>query len=296
MIRYPRRPHDDAARAAMVFAGHLVVYRRVPALQPLLALARTRLEAAFHGLDPPRAHRTLDPEEYGRRMKALRKAWRHDDAVRKAWIEAFRDVGLNLDDACYDWFYIRALPPGESHLGAHTPRLPSHRDTWGSNLYQQINWWAPVYPITTKRTFAIYPDRWRRPVKNTSATWDLQALRRLSPAERRTYPKLPEVLENPAGAVPITLEPGEVLAFSAQHLHRSCRNTTPLARFNLECRTVCAADVAAGRAAPNVDGAAPHVAWDWFKRLTDAAPLGDLLDPLQTRAASKLEARRTGAT
>ena len=111
-IRHPPRPHSDAARAAMVFAGDLAVYRQVPALDPLLALARTRLEAAFDGLDPQRAHRSLDAGEYGRRMAALRKAWRHDDAVRLAWIEVFRDIGLDLDDACYDWFYIRALPPG----------------------------------------------------------------------------------------------------------------------------------------------------------------------------------------
>ena len=295
-IRHPPRPHGDAARAAMVFAGDLAVYRRVPALRPLLALARTRLEAAFGGLDPERAHRSLDAGEYGRRMAALRKAWRHDDAVRAAWIDVFRDIGLDLDEACYDWFYIRALPPGDSHLGAHTPRLPPHRDTWGSNLYQQINWWAPIYPITARRTFAVYPDRWRRPVKNASAAWDLQALRRLPPAERRHFPKLPEVMETPARAVPVVLEPGEVMAFSAQHLHRSCRNTTTLARFNLECRTVSAADVAAGRAAPNIDGAAPHVAWDWFKRLTDAVPLGEVLGARGTPAAPISERRGASAT
>ena len=210
-------------------------------------------------------------------MGALRKAWRRDDAVRGAWIEVFRDIGLNLDDACYDWFQIRALPPGDAHQGPNTPRLPPHRDTWGSNVYQQINWWAPVYPITADRALAVYPDHWRRPLPNTSRAWDLAALRRLPPDARKEYPRLPDALETPANAVPVTLAPGDVLAFSAQHLHASRRHTTPVARFNLECRTVCVADVAAGRAAPNTDGAAPHVAWDWFKRLTDGVPLPDLM-------------------
>ena len=103
-------------------------------------------------------------------------------------------------------------------------------------------------------------------------------------------------METPARAVPVVLEPGEVVAFSAQHLHRSCRNTTTLARFTLECRTVSAADVAAGRAAPNVDGAAPHVAWDWFKRLTDAVPLRELPGARGTAAAPMSERRGAGPT
>ena len=80
-------------------------------------------------------------------MGDLRAAWRRDTDVRAAWTAVFEDIGLNPADTCYDWFYIRALPPGKTHLGRDTPRLPPHRDTWGSNIYQQINWWAPVFPI-----------------------------------------------------------------------------------------------------------------------------------------------------
>ena len=276
-LQYPGFPHRDASRAASVFAGDLVIYREVSAIQPLLAFTKERLIAAFDGRDPPRAHQTLDPDEYGRRMGNLRAAWRHNDEVRRAWIDIFTDVGLDLNDACYDWFYVRALPPGEAHLGRHTPLLPPHRDTWGSNVYQQINWWAPIFPISSANTFVVYPDCWQRAVRNTSAEWNLEALRQLPPAQRRDYPRLPDILEIPEDAVPVVLEPGDILAFSAQHLHGSQFNATEAARFNLECRTVCVADVTSGRAAPNADGAASHVAWDWFKRLTDGTPLPDLL-------------------
>jgi hypothetical protein len=49
------------------------------------------------------------------------------------------------------------------------PARGFHRDTWGTNLYAQVNWWAPVYPITAGRTVALYPTLWSRPVANTSA-------------------------------------------------------------------------------------------------------------------------------
>ena len=247
-------------------------------MQAMLDRAATRLHDALDGIDPQLAHETLAADDYGQRIGKLRAAWRSDEAVLRGWIDIFRDIGLKLDDTCYDWFYIRALPPGESHLGQHTALLPAHRDTWGSNVYQQINWWAPVFPLTTENAFVIYPDYWDRPVRNSSDAWDLAALRQLPSGQRQDYPKLPDILETPDNPIPVMLEPGDVLAFSAQHLHASQFNKTNPARFNLECRTVCTGDIAAQRAAPNIDGAAPQVAWDWFKRITDATPLPDLMN------------------
>jgi hypothetical protein len=50
-------------------------------------------------------------------------------------------------------------------------------------------------------------------------------------------------------------------------------NRSGVARFSIETRTVDADDLAAGRGAPNVDGAAPRVAVEWFHRVSDGAPL-----------------------
>ena len=277
-IYSPAFPHDDASRAALVFAGDLVIYRQVPALQSFVALAAARLRDALDGLDPQRAHKTLAAEDYDQRIGDLRAMWRVDNVVLRAWTDIFHEVGLRLDTACYDWFYIRALPPGRSHLGRHTPLLPAHRDTWGSNVYQQINWWAPVFPLAPTSTFVVYPDYWDPPVSNTSAAWDLAALRQLPSGQRKDYPKLPDILETPDNSVPVMLEPGDILAFSAQHLHASQLNTTTEARLNLECRTVCVDDIASQRATPNIDGAAPHIARDWFKRITDGTPLPQLMN------------------
>ena len=66
----------------------------------------------------------------------------------------------------------------------------------------------------------------------------------------RTTRSCPTFWETPDNPIPVMLEPGDVLAFSAQHLHASQFNKTNPARFNLECRTVCTGDIAAQRAAP----------------------------------------------
>ena len=71
----------------------------------------------------------------------------------------------------------------------------------------------------------------------------------------------------------VAIEPGDLLCFSGAHLHAGVPNHTGVARFSIETRTVDADDVAAGRGAPNVDGAAPRVAREWFRRVADHAPL-----------------------
>src|SRR3546814_11946323 len=51
--------------------------------------------------------------------------------------------------------------------------LALHRDTWATNLYAQINWWAPVFPVESSRTMNLYPDLWAKPVPNDSESFDL---------------------------------------------------------------------------------------------------------------------------
>jgi hypothetical protein len=273
-------PQADPDRAARVFAGELLVYRQVPALDGLRDLAVRWIEAAFEPHDPPRAHEVVAPADYQERVAKLHRVWRHCPAVREAWRAVFLAVGLDLAGCFCDSFHLRVLPPRGPHVGRATPELPAHRDTWSSNLYQQMNWWTPLYPITEERGLRVYPAYWDRAIANASADWDLAVRRGLSPEARKAYPKLPRLLEQPEAeaARPVVIAPGDLLCFSAQHLHGGQPNDSAVARFSLECRSVNLADVRQGRAAPNSDGAAPRVAWHWFKRFDDGLPLDEALN------------------
>ena len=45
------------------------------------------------------------------------------------------------------------VAPAENNLPyREASRINIHRDTWGTNLYQQINWWAPVSNVEEKNT------------------------------------------------------------------------------------------------------------------------------------------------
>lgn len=53
-------------------------------------------------------------------------------------------------------------------------QLPIHRDTWGSGVQQQLNWWLPIYPVQEGRTLQLFPAHFAVPVENTSATWNVK--------------------------------------------------------------------------------------------------------------------------
>lgn len=267
----------EAARQRL-YAGTVLVRRQPPALVTLVEHAAHMLRMGFHPEDPLTAHAAVEPAVYRARVVELRTAFARDTGIAHVVDKLIEELGGSPADGYLDRFKLRIQPPSDAGLQHPLAGLPPHRDTWGSNVYQQINLWAPIHPLAPERTLALYPAKWAEPVANTSAEWDLHELRRLAQAGRRgDYPPLPEATESPlpGTASRLDLAPGDIAAFSGAHMHGSVENRTPLARINVEFRYVSLTDVRARRGAPNVDGAAPRVGWSWFARPTDGDSLAD---------------------
>ena len=261
---------------ARLFAGDVLIFRGLTAVAALVDLVDRRIRGAFPE-GPPETAADLPAAAFLARMAALRKAFDGDPEADAAWRGALEACGCRLRETFWDRRHLRANPPGDTHHDNRVRNLPAHRDSWGSMVAQQINWWAPVYPLAPGRTLLIYPDVWNRAIANDSGQWDLDVLkRRRASGASAAYPSLPTAC-NPAewGAPrPLLPEPGDIVAFSAAHLHASAVNDTGRTRFNVETRTVDAAMRRAARGAPNADGRAPRVAAHWFRH----CETGELLD------------------
>ena len=273
---------EDGQRRSAIYDGDLLVFEKVPPMVELCAYADALIRETFETDDPVRAQFGLGRDEYLCRVEALQRRFRKDDAAKELFLAALGHAGVDLRRTFWDWLYLRVSPHGDEHAGRRTAGLGFHRDTWASNVYAQTNWWAPIYPITAGRTVAFYPAYWEKPLKNTSGGWDLEEIR----AGRSDAPVVP----GPTGTVDTAselrpvIEPGDLLLFSGAHLHASVPNTTGVARFSVEVRTVDAGDAADGRGAPNVDGEAPRVASGWFRHVEDGTPL-PAIDRLRPRGA-----------
>ena len=192
-------------------------------------------------------------------------------------------MGVDIARSFWDSLYLRVVPPiarrdTERQIG----RIGFHRDTWSSNVPQQTNWWTTIYPLTTERTIAFYPDYWSRPIANTSADWDLDEIRALRRSGERDedIPIVPEPSEpvDTSSELRIVIEPGDLLCFSGAHLHASVPNVSAGTRVSVELRTVNLDDGLRGRGAPDVDGRAPSVPLEWFRSIADGSSLSAVAD------------------
>lgn len=276
-------PLDEVRRAELVFAGDLLIFKSVAPMAELCDLADALVREAFGALDPETAHEHMEREAYLAAAASLRARFKGDAEARRLFAATLAHIGVDAERGYWDWPTLRILPVAGGPSGRRVRSIPFHRDTWGSNLMQQVNWWAPVHPLTAERTIAFYPRYWSTPIANSSAEWDIEELRarrrQAGPGAQVDYPLLPEAREpvDTASELRLVMEPGDVLCFSGAQGHASVPNTSGAARFSVEVRTVGIDDVLAGRGAPNVDGRTTRAAVDWFRRISDGMPLAEAL-------------------
>lgn len=260
-------PLVTTERSQRVFAGELLVFRQVPGLVQLCDYSDHLLRAGF-GDDPARAEYAMAPGEYRRRRRQLCQTFESDPQVQRYLLETLAGVGVDLAQCHWDRLCLRVLPCDPT-LAGHRRTTPPHRDTWGSALHAQVNWWAPLQALDPRHTLVFYPDYWQQPLANTSGEWrfeDLLAHRR----RREYYPSAPTLKAPlaPTETLAILIEPGDLLCFSGAQLHATVPNQAGRARFSIETRTLHQEDLQAGRAAPNVDcdpRRQPHR--EWFRPL-----------------------------
>ena len=196
---------------------------------------------------------------------------------------ALEHVGVDAERTYWDSIYLRVVPPARGDAGRQVGTIGFHRDTWSSNLLQQTNWWTPLRPLTAERTVALYPGYWSRPIANTSAGWELDAIRaRRRRGERdEDIPIVPEPTEtvDTTTELRVVIDPGDLLCFAGAHLHASVPNVSDDTRYSVELRTINRDDFVHGRGAPSLDGQAPQVPREWFRSMTDGSSLATVAGP-----------------
>jgi hypothetical protein len=270
-----------------IYAGDILRFDGIPALTELVSFTRAFLEDRFFPHAPPQIHEHLSHEAQVETFSACARAFGQLAEVKRLWQSVFQSVGLDPMAIARDRLRLRFQPhqpPGQLIPRAlSTATIAFHRDTWGTNLYAQTNWWTPIYPISVGRTMALYPTLWSRAVRNSSADFDLaEVIERRRTDGRNSITSdeaIPYPLEEvpPALGVPVVIDPGTVIAFSGAHAHAGVGNETGLTRISLETRTISIEDFRTGKGAPNLDGRAPWMAPGLFRRVADGTKLDELV-------------------
>ncbi len=197
-------------------------------------------------------------DELYQRVGKVRKKLYDEQENRQLVFDLIADIGFVLSDNVIDPARLRAV----AHLGHENPKAKpaytAHRDTWYANPQTQVNWWIPLFDVTRGDSFAFFPSYFQRAVDNDSQEFDYDDwVEKVGWQNTRgvtaVYPQAREGSFQASDASPFACRAGDIILFSASHLHQTVKNETGLMRFSVDFRSVHLQDTREGFGAPNVD-------------------------------------------
>jgi hypothetical protein len=270
---------DDALRQA-IYDGNLIVLTRLQAVSDLVDYTRQQLIELFKPYEPEHAHEHIEPAEMAKLLGSWKPRWIHSDRSKKLVCDIITQAGLPAEFTHYDVPKPRtSFPVGHLTTGVAFA-FPWHRDSWYSAPAQQLNWWLPVFPIREDNSMAFDLQSFGRAVPNTSDTFDYYRnnAKRLTTATQVTQEEQsrPGAIDHkPVHELIVLPAPGSVLLFAGAQLHTSIPNTSGLARYSVDFRTVDTRDLLAGRNAPVADAHCTGTAIRDFHNVKDGSSFSE---------------------
>ena len=241
-----------------LYSGDLVILTRLRALAEFVDYMREELTKLFTPYDPQHVHEHIEPTEMAKILGDWKPRWIHTERSQQLVRAIIAEAGFDPGHTYYDVPKPRtSFPTGHLTTGIAFA-FPWHRDVWYSAPAQQINWWLPVFPVRETNAMSFDLGNFARAVPNTSADFDYYRnnVQRFSTAKSvgKEIQARPGAIDHTASVDVIPLPaPGEILLFSGAQLHTSIPNTSGLARYSVDFRSVDVRDVQALRGAPLAD-------------------------------------------
>ena len=269
----------DALRQT-IYDGNLVVLTRLNAVTELVEYAREQLTELFKPHDPEHAHEYFEKAEMAKILGAWKPRFIHSERAESLVRQIICEAGFPAEETHYDVPKPRtSFPVGHLTTGIAFA-FPWHRDAWYSAPPQQINWWLPIFPARPDNSMSFDLQSFARVVPNSSGTFDYYES---NSARLNTAAQVSQEKQSRPGAIDyqpiddlVVLPPtGGVLLFSGAQLHRSIPNTSGLARYSIDFRTVSVPDLLAGRGAPLVDAYCTGTAIRDFHNVADGSAFNE---------------------
>lgn len=270
----------DEQRRERLYMGDLFVYSKSPATIALIELARELLEKAFAPHHPRDIHHHLGAQEVAAILGVLKPNFIHHPECKVLVRRILEERGVDLDKVYFDVPRMRsAYPPDYLATGIAYAFHP-HRDTWYSAPQCQLNWWLPIYPVDPDNAMGFYPRYFAEPLSNSSETYNYytwneertNAAKHIG-SDPRVQPKATVDIDRVTFRV--LPPPGGLIVFSGAQLHETVANTTPVARYSIDFRTVHLDDASARRGARNIDSRSTGTTMRDYLRATDLQHLPD---------------------
>jgi Phytanoyl-CoA dioxygenase (PhyH) len=266
---------SDQDRRRALYAGDIFVYAPSAATRQLCQLAGHLIDDAFAPNDPRTIDRHLSMEDCAAILAKLKPAFIHHPDCKRLLPEIICSIGGDPDEIYFDVPRLRSAYPTTYLTSGIAYAFHPHRDTWYSAPMCQINWWLPITDLTPQNCLGFYPEYFHRPLRNSSEIYNYSEWNRAARMEaarhvRSDTREQPKPQEDVAGeAVKIIFPPGGLILFSGAHLHETVPNTSGVARYSIDFRTIHHGDAVAHRGAVNVDSRCTGTTMNDYLRCSD---------------------------
>jgi len=270
---------DDHRRAG-IYRGEFFLYSPNRESLALVEFAREMIREAFDGRDPETAQFDIPVEAFAALLADLKPRFIHHRESKRLIRDLLLALGCDSMETFFDVPRLRTSTSDDYLTTGIAYAFHPHRDTWYSAPFCQINWWLPVYPITSDNAMAFHPNYWQRSVLNSSERYDYAEWNRTSRKDAAKHIGT-DTREQPKPLEPLELQPdlrllpppGGTILFSAAQLHSSVPNTSGRTRFSIDFRTVHLQDVRSLSGAANVDSRCTGSTMGDYLRCDDYARL-----------------------
>jgi hypothetical protein len=274
----------DEVRRERLYQGQLFVFSPRSSSKALADHAREMIEAAFGDVDPLRAQYAMPVEQYVEICAPLKPAFIHNDKTRQLVRDVIEDFGGDLEDVYQDVPRLRMVTSDGYLTSGVGFAHHAHRDTWYAAPMSQLNWWLPIYDIASESSMAFHPQYWDTAVKNGSSEFNYYEWNSVGRKDAAKHIKS-DTRKQPKPEESIELDPqircvvpaGGIVLFAAAQLHSTVPNTSGIARYSIDFRTVSRSDLEQGRSAPNIDSEPKGTSLRDFVRASDREPLPEEL-------------------
>ena len=160
-------PFTPDERRKLLFEGQLLVYSPRKSTLDFINHARKLIVDAFAPLDPETAQYHMPVEKYAETLQKLKPEFIHHPESKRLITEIFKEMGCDLSKTYFDVPKMRSSTSDDYLTTGIAYAWHPHRDTWYSAPPNQVNWWIPIYDITSDNAMAFHPNYWNHPVKNS---------------------------------------------------------------------------------------------------------------------------------
>lgn len=267
----------DAERRELIYSGDIFLISALKSTSKMSDYAFQVLCDKFQTNEPETAFNHLPVEEFAKTVEKVKNEFTNSLYSKELIREFLMEIDSDPKEYFFDVPRIRIVPNYDYlHTGISYAYAP-HRDTWYGGPSYQINHWMPVMSIKSEVAMAVWPNYFSTPVQNSSQEFDItfwdkvqrkKAVENIK-VESRPHP-LPLEEINTESELRIAGNPGDIMIFSANHLHGTIPNRTNRARFSIDFRTFNKSDIQTANNSVNTDSKATGMDGDYLRQMFDA--------------------------